>query len=400
MLSTSSPSTSPSRSPNRAIAFLAVASFASQAMVRSVDSLLPQIAADVGTTVGTASIVVTAYAITHGTIQLIIGPVGDRMGKYRAITLACALSAIMVAICGLAQSLTTLAIARLCSGATAAWIVPLSIAFIGDVVPYERRHQVLGTFLSGQIAGALVGQAAGGVIGDHFGWRSVFFALSALFVIATVLMAYELTTNPLTRSADGPGIGRGRLVADYRTVLTNPWARFVLLITCIEGALMWGIFTYIGADLHLRFGLSFTAIGFVVAAVGIGGIAYSLTVRPLTARFGPIGMTRSGGVMMGIAFLTLAVEPVWWFAPAATAAIGFGFYMQHNMLQTVSTQMSPEARGTAIGLFSSVFYIGQSIGAALAAPVVDQFGAPPAFMASAVLLPILAFWFTGRLQRR
>ena len=369
-------------------------------MVRSVDSLLPQIAADVGTTVGTASIVVTAYAITHGTIQLIIGPVGDRMGKYRAITLACALSAIMVTICGLAQSLTTLAIARLCSGATAAWIVPLSIAFIGDVVPYERRHQVLGSFLSGQIAGALVGQAAGGVIGDHFGWRSVFFALSALFVIATVLMAYELTTNPLTRSADGPGTGRGRLVADYRTVLTNPWARFVLLITCIEGALMWGVFTYIGADLHLRFGLSFTAIGFVVAAVGIGGIAYSLTVRPLTAHFGPMSMTRSGGVMMGIAFLTLAVEPVWWFAPAATAAIGFGFYMQHNMLQTVSTQMSPEARGTAIGLFSSVFYIGQSIGAALAAPVVDQFGAPPAFMASAVLLPILAFWFTGRLQRR
>jgi predicted MFS family arabinose efflux permease len=369
-------------------------------MVRSVDSLLPQIAADVGTTVGTASIVVTAYAITHGTVQLIIGPVGDRMGKYRAITLACALSAVMVAICGLAQSLTPLAIARLCSGATAAWIVPLSIAFIGDVVPYERRHQVLGSFLSGQITGALVGQAAGGVIGDHFGWRAVFFALAGLFVIAAILMAYELATNPLTRSADGPGSGRGHLVADYRTVLSNPWARFVLLVTFIEGGLMWGIFTYIGADLHLRFGLSFTAVGLVVAAVGIGGIAYSLTVRPLTARLGPISMTRCGGVMMGVAFLTLAVEPTWWFAPAATAAIGFGFYMHHNTLQTVSTQMSPEARGTALGLFSSVFYIGQSVGAALGAPVVDRFGAPPAFIASAVLLPILAFWFTARLQRR
>ena len=65
------------RSPTRAIAFLAIASFASQGMVRSLDSLLPQIAADFGTTVGTASVVITAYAVTHGTVQFVAGPVGD-----------------------------------------------------------------------------------------------------------------------------------------------------------------------------------------------------------------------------------------------------------------------------------------------------------------------------------
>jgi predicted MFS family arabinose efflux permease len=62
--------------------------------------------------------------------------------------------------------------------------------------------------------------------------------------------------------------------------------------------------------------------------------------------------------------------------------------------------MSPEARGTALGLFSAVFYIGQSVGAALAAPVVDRFGAPPVFITSAILTPALAFWFTRRLQSR
>ena len=384
----------------RAIAFLAVASFASQAMVRSVDSLLPQIAADVGTTVGIASIVVSAYALTHGTVQLFIGPIGDRMGKYRTIALACVLCAIAVAVCGLAQSLGMLAVARLVSGATAAWIVPLGIAFIGDVVPYERRHQVLGSFLSGQIAGALVGQAAGGVLGDHFGWRAVFFALASLFAIAAALLVYELATNPLTRTADGPGTRTSSLAADYGAVVSDTWARFVLLFVCVEGALMWGIFTYIGADLHLRFGLSFTAVGLVVAACGIGGIAYSVAVRPLTARLGLVNMARVGGAIMALAFLTLAVQPVWWFAPAATAAIGFGFYMHHNTLQTVGTQMTPQARGTALGLFSAVFYIGQSLGAGLAAPVMDRWGAPPVFMASAILLPLLAFWFTAMLKRR
>ena len=159
MLSTPTPPATP-KPPLRAIAYLTLASFASQAMVRSVDTLLPQIATEFETTVGTASIVVTAYAITHGTVQLVIGPTADRLGKYRAIAIACALSAVTVALCGLASSLGVLAIARLASGLTAAWILPLALAFIGDTVPYEQRQHILGRFLAGQIIGQLTGQAA------------------------------------------------------------------------------------------------------------------------------------------------------------------------------------------------------------------------------------------------
>jgi hypothetical protein len=66
----------PVPSQTRAIVLLAVAGFASQAMVRSADSLLPQIAGDFGVTVGAASIVVSAYTIVHGSMQLVSGPVG------------------------------------------------------------------------------------------------------------------------------------------------------------------------------------------------------------------------------------------------------------------------------------------------------------------------------------
>src|SRR5262249_47438813 len=84
--------------PIRSIALLAGAGFASQAMVRVTDSLLPQIAADFGTTVGQASIVVAAYSISHGSIQLIVGPVGDRFGKYRTVATMCMLTTVLVAL--------------------------------------------------------------------------------------------------------------------------------------------------------------------------------------------------------------------------------------------------------------------------------------------------------------
>jgi MFS family permease len=95
----------PRKTPTRSIILLAFAAFASQAQVRVTDSLLPQIAADFHTTIGAAAMVVTAYAITHGSIQLIIGPVGDRFGKYRTVAISCALAAILVAICGAVSTL-------------------------------------------------------------------------------------------------------------------------------------------------------------------------------------------------------------------------------------------------------------------------------------------------------
>jgi predicted MFS family arabinose efflux permease len=389
----------PTGSPQRAIVLLAVASFASQAMIRSADTLLPQIAADFAVSVGAASIVITAYAVSHGSMQFVIGPIADRIGKYRTVAIACALSALTVVSCALAQSLDVLALARLASGATAAWILPVALAYLGDVVPYERRQQVLGRFLAGQVLGQMFGQAGGGVIGDYFGWRNVFLLLAVMFALAAAALAYELATNAVTRSGHDTPRGRG-LRADYAAVLSNPWARLVLLVTFLEAALFQGVFPFVGADLHLRFGLSFTAIGFVVGAFALGGLLYAATVKPLMQRLGQSGIARAGGIVMGLSFLTLAVEPVWYFAPLATLGTGLGFYMLHNTLQTESTQMAPQARGTAVALFASVYFLGQTVYVALAAAVVDRLGAPVLFLVSAALLPMLAWWFMARLMRR
>jgi len=389
----------PVPSQTRAIVLLAVAGFASQSMVRSADSLLPQIASDLAVTVGAASIIVSAYTLMHGSMQFVIGPIGDRFGKYATITVMCALSALTVAACGLAGSLTTLTLARIAAGATASWIIPLGMAFIGDVVPYERRQQVLGRYLTGQISGQLFGQAAGGIIGDWLGWRAAFFIHAAIFAFAALALFRELATNPTTRPDAKSAQGRG-FAADYRTVLANPFARFILVVSFMEFAFMFGAFAFVGADLHLRFGLSFTMVGLMVGFFGLGGLIYAGTVRQLVGWLGQAGLAMNGGFILGAAYLMLALAPVWWIAPIAVTMIGLGFYMLHNTLQTNATQMSPEARGTAVGVFSAALYLGQTAGVAGFAPVVDRTGAPTVFVAAAILLPTLALWFAGRLKRR
>jgi MFS transporter, YNFM family, putative membrane transport protein len=392
--------TNPQEVPTRSIILLAGAGFASQAMVRVTDSLLPQIAADFGTSVGEASIVVAAYAVSHGSVQLIIGPVGDRFGKYRTVAVMCALATVLVALCGTAQSLPALAMARFASGAAAGWIIPTSMAYVGDVTPYDRRQPILGRYISGQIFGQLFGQAAGGVLGDWLGWRNVFFVLAGMFALATSGLVLELLTNPRTHTVRRPDAGPQGFIADYVAVFSNPWARIVILAAFIEASFGWGAFAYVGADLHLRFGLSFTAIGLIVGSFGIGGLLYAASVQQLVDQFGQAGLAIFGGMLIGIAYLVLAIGAAWWLAPFAVAAIGLGFYALHNTLQTNATQMTPQARATGVAIFSSAIYLGQTIGVAAGALVFDRFTAAPLFVVTAAALPALALWFGRELRRR
>jgi predicted MFS family arabinose efflux permease len=390
----------PPQTPIRAITLLAVASFCTQAMVRVTDTLLPQIAADFGVTVGAAAIVVTAYAVMHGSTQLVIGPIGEKFGKYRTATFAVAAAAVLVFLCALAQSLGMLALLRLASGAFNGWIIPLGMAYVGDVTPYEKRQQVLGTYLSGQIMGQLCGQAMGGVLGDLIGWRGVFFVLSGIFALAAVALVYEIRTNPITRWGHGVDRGGRSFVADYGVVLRDPWARIICAFAFMESIVMWGPFAFVGADLTLRFGLSYTMVGVIVSMFAIGGLIYATSVRPLVGRLGQVGLAIAGGLMLAAAYVTLAVQPVWWMAPVATCGIGLGFYMLHNTLQTNATQMTPQARGTAVALFSSSLYLGQTVGVTGASLVIDRWGGAPIFAIAAVALVGLGFWFAFLLRQR
>ena len=242
---------------------------------------------------------VTAYLLAHGSVQLVIGPIGDRFGKYRSVALAAACATVMVALCGLAASLPLLVAARLGSGLATGWIIPFAMAFVGDVIPYERRQQVLGTLPSGQILGQLFGQAAGGVLGDYFGWRAVFFILAAMLGARQRRAALRARAQSRSRAAPRRRRNTDRgFFADYATVLRSPWARKVIVMAFVEFGAMFGAFTYVGADLHLRFGLNFALVGLFVGAFAIGGLIYSLSVRQLVNRLGQAGLAAGGGALL------------------------------------------------------------------------------------------------------
>lgn len=392
------PPSEAARVPVRAIAFLALAGFASAATMRATDPLLPQIAAEFGVTTGSAGRVVTAFAVSYGLLQLVFAPLAERWGKYLLVTAMTALCAAGALLCATASSLEALTAARLLSGATAGPLIPISMAFIGDTVPYAQRQPVLARFLAGQILGVALGQMIGGVVGGQFGWRAPFWLLAAVYVAAAACLLAEWRRNPALRVR--PRDARLGYLAGIGVVLGRPWPRTLLAIVALEGFAVFGPFAFIAAYLHGAFGVSLAAAGAVAATFAVGGLAYAFAAGPLVVRLRERGLAAAGGVVLCGAYVGLAFVPTAWAAVLPMILLGFGYYMLHNTLQTNATQMAPEARGLGMSLFATAFFTGQSLGVALAAIMVDTVGARAAFGAAGALLLALALAFRRQLAAR
>ena len=389
--------TSANASPTPVIILLALAAFASSSAFRICDPLLPVLANEFGVRTAQASTAVTYFSIAYGVMQFFYGPIGDRYGKFRVLSLAtfgCACGSLLVAS---APSLKLLEIGRFISGATAAGIIPLSMAWIGDHVPYEKRQATLARYLLGSISGLAIGQLLGGVFADTVGWRWAFVFMACVYLIVGSLLISRRKSVVERLTKREPGAS---LLSPLIQVVSLPWAQVVLLVVCLEGALAFGTLAFVPAYLHKHHGLAVAWAGGISGLFAVGALIYALHANQFVSRFGEFRLAIAGGCTMALAFATYWLSSVWYWGVLASILSGLGYYLLHAVLQTNATQMAPATRGTAVSLFASFLFLGQSVGVTLAAVVVDHFGLAAVFPIGVLGLPVLAGLFAWRLHKR
>jgi len=360
---------------------LALTGFASMASMRICDPMLVVLSDEFQVSTGDASAVVSAYAVVYSLSQLLYGPLGDRFGKLRVVSLAVLACAVISAITAVSYNLTMLVIMRGLMGATAAGVIPLGMAWVGDQVPYERRQETLAKLMSATVLGMMGGLWFGGLTADAF------VVLSALFAVAAALLLRLLHAQAVPMSVDAPGFW-----ASFRTtarLLAMPRVRGVLGVTAAEGALVFGAMAFMPTHLHQHHGFSVVAAGSVMMLYGVGGLLYSQMARQWLAWLGERGLAKTGAGLVAVGFLLLAWSTSPGLGMLACLLAGLGFYMLHNTLQVQATQMAPVARGTAVTLFASSLFLGQSTGVLLMAQSVDMGWLAHAFTAAALGVTVL-----------
>jgi predicted MFS family arabinose efflux permease len=356
------------------LTLLGLAGFASMASMRICDPMLVVLGQEFQVSTGDASAVVSVFAVVYGVLQLFYGPLGERFGKLRVVSLAVSACALFSAITALSVNLPMLVIMRGFMGAAAAGIIPLSMAWVGDQVPYERRQEILAKLMSATVLGMMSGLWFGGFAADTVGWRSAFVLLAAMFGMAAVLLLRRLRQQAKRQAQLLPVAAPGLWAAFRLTgqLLGTPRVRLILTVTAAEGALVFGAMAFMPTHLLQQFGLSVVAAGSVMMLYGVGGLLYSQMARRWLAWLGERGLVRTGAALVAVGLLVLAWGSGVWLGMLACLMTGLGFYMLHNTLQVQATQMAPAARGSAVTLFACSLFFGQSTGVLIMAQSVDM----------------------------
>jgi len=356
--------------------------------------MLPQLAEEFEVSVSGASVVMTAYALAYAGSLLLQGPFGDRFGKLRVVTIGMALAGLASIGCALAWDIGSLAAMRLATGAFASASVALGMAYIGDVVPIADRQTTIAHFISGSILGQALGPFIGGLFTDWAGWRVAFGALGAVFLCVAVILFIRTVSGWAAERH-----GKLQLFALYRRLLARKAMRWLLAVGVAETFFFFGGFAFIGAFLKLRFGLSFTTVGLILAGYGMGGLIYTATARVLIRSLGERGMVLAGGIVSGLMLFGIVLVPHWALAIPCTIGLGLGFYLIHNTIQTRATEVAPEARGSAVSLYATGWALGQAAGVAAIGLLVAAAGYAPAIMVCGLGFALVGLWLRYNMQR-
>ncbi len=342
--------------------------------------LLPEMAADLDTTVGRAGLGVTAYVLPYGFFQLLFGPLGDRIGRVQVTRWCFLVFAVGTGLAAFAPSLGTLILLRAATGMCAAAVIPLALAYIGDVIPYESRQRAITNLMGATSTGNALSTAVGGILGSFVSWRAVFGLYGLIAIVVSAVFFRLPAPKPPIRDGSSSSM-------NYRAVLAQRPARLVYGLVALEGVVVLGAFTYLGSYLRERFALDYFVIGLILACYGIGILCTSRIFFPrVFRRFPEQRLTLFGGIFLGIGYLSLAELPIWQLTPLPIFIAGIGFALLHSTLQTRATEFAPGARGSAVSLFVFCAFAGGGLGSAGFGWVVGAHGYEPVLVFSGLLM--------------
>ena len=167
-----------------------------------VNVALPDIGRSLDADVAGLQWVVNSYLITLAALILLGGTLGDRYGRRRVFAAGIAGFGVTSLLCALAPTLELLVVARAAQGATAAMLVPGSLAIIQASFHPQDRARAIGAWSALSGVGAAVGPIVGGWLIDVAGWRAVFWMLVPIALVVAVVAQRKV---PESRDPTAPG---------------------------------------------------------------------------------------------------------------------------------------------------------------------------------------------------
>ena len=347
----------------------------------AVAPIIIPIAVEFRAPVGEVALAATAYYIAYGLAQPFWGFASDRAGRIKIIRISLGATSVACVLSAFAPNLDFLIVARILAGASVCAVLPAALVYIGDMIPFQRRHAVIADVLSAVAVGTAAGSLGAGLFAHYASWRLI-FVITALIAAGLALVMGRIPESDVAPPTGGP-------FAQLRLAVRRPWARFLILFAIPEGAMVLGFLVYFAPALEST-GTNPAVAGVVVATYGAAVLVGTRVIKRIASRI-PAWVPISIGGAMGVAgYLAAAADQHAIAILFASVMIGGCYSVFHSTIQAWATDIAPEVRGTAAALFVTSAFTGGAIGSGLGALFAQQHQYGRLFLAAAALsLPVV-----------
>jgi predicted MFS family arabinose efflux permease len=327
--------------------------------------LLSVIAADLGVSTGTAGSLVTLTQIGYAVGIVLIVPLGDTTNRRRLIPLMLVLSAIALVACAVAPSFTALLVAVAVLGLTTVAgqiVIPLA----GDLANDSSRGRVVGTVMTGFLAGTIVSRTLSGLVAQLAGWRAI-YVVAAVVVLGLAVLAYrKIPALPTPAPMRYPALlaSVGGVVRRHRVVRWN----------LVLSALQFGLFMLFWTALTVLlseppFDYSPLTIG-MLGLFGLAGAVAAQHTGKLHDRGWSMAATGAGWgvalIAMAFAYLGAQSLPV---IIVAIVLLHFAIFPLNVLISSRLFAVVSEGRSRVNTALIAVNFIAGAIGSALVSPL-------------------------------
>jgi DHA1 family inner membrane transport protein len=346
--------------------------------------LLLQVAADLHVGIAAAGLLISGYALGVFVGAPLLTAATSRLPRKTALVALMLIFTIGNLASALAPSYSVLMIARVITSLAHGTFFGVGAVVATGLVAEDRKASAISIMFTGLTVATLLGVPAGAWLGHAFGWRAPFWAVTAIGVLATAIIA---TLVPADRGDAAPVHFMEELKG-----IARPQVLLGLLVTVLGFAGVFAVFTYIQPILTRVTGFSDSAVSPILLVFGGGLVIGNLLGGRLADRaLVPTLLGSLAALAIVLAAMTFALHS----KPATIAFTGLLGIAAFATVAPLQLRVLQQAAGGGQVLASSfniaAFNLGNAIGAWLGGAVISHGPGLGAVTWAAALVTVLGF---------
>lgn len=366
---------SKAQSPPHLITLILLTAFSTLSLNMFLPSLA-SIAADLSADYSTVSLAVAGYLAVTAVVQLIVGPLSDRIGRRPVLLVALLVFTGASLVCALAQDVWTFLAFRMLQGGMISGYA-LSLAIVRDTTPERQTAALIGNISMAMAIAPMLGPMLGGVLDTAFGWRANFYFYAISGLVLLILCWIDLGETKPEHGARG-NYTPERVIGLVREPLF--WA--YSLCSAFSTGAFYIFLTGVPLVAETAFHVTTAELGLYIGTITGGFILGSFLSGRLAPRYEPTTIMMAGritaclGLFFGLIVILFGyLSPLVFFGSTVFVGLGNGLTMPSSNASAMSVR--PKLAGSAAGFNGALVVAGGAILTTLTGLILPKEGAAP-----------------------